>query len=810
MAMPDKLIAGRDIAKTLTDELSVAATHLQQAYGVTPQIAIIAVGQRHYGNLLLPFRDSTEGPTSLEEVHVDLSDFPQLKCAMAERCGLRSRLLRFSSNVRQAELLDVIAQLMADDNVHGIQIELPLPPHLDEIAMMNAVGASKDVDGFTSENVGLLALKHVDPLAAPSVAMAVLELLLHSRVPLAGTDAVVLGRSNGVGLPIAMMLQSHDCTVTTCHTSTRNIEEKVRRADLVIACVGKPNFVKGSWLKKGAVVIDVGMNAVAGPDGTPVIVGDVCYEEAKAVTQAVTPVPGGVGHVSFAVLLRNVINLARNSLGLNRIGTSPTLDIQSWSTRHASADKLHFPDLGLRVPQLLLPKRGIDLTKWCIIACDQYTSQPQYWKEIRDMVGDSPSTLHLIFPEVYLGQGRDEQIIRGIRDAMYEYDRAGNLQKQHPGFVLIDRKTPVVQSRKGLLVELDLEMYSFEKGSQSLIRPTEATIESRLPPRMAIRRHASVELPHILVLIDDPERTVIEPLVAERDSGNLTQLYDFELMKECGHLLGHHVTSESLIQRTVTALRQLADKEHFQKAYNAGPEKGVCLFPVGDGNHSLATAKRCWEEWKRKGADDDHPARFVLVELNNIHDHGLEFEPIHRLLFKANFEDMRSDFEAYCKRQGWELTKQVDKTLPPGVGGRDVHEFEFMAKQGGVVKSQLYSVRGSGATLSHGTLTPWLDAYLQSHKETEVDYVHGLDVIKEECGKDERTVGIILAAMNKNDLAKTVVHDGVLPRKTFSMGEADEKRFYFESRRIVPETRFFEAEFFRRGDVTTALARSAK
>ena len=204
------------------------------------------------------------------------------------------------------------------------------------------------------------------------------------------------------------------------------------------------------------------------------IVGDVCFQEALSKVSKITPVPGGVGQISFAMKMRNVLNLARHSVSLTRLGIGP-----SGHEMFRCADVLRFPDIGLKVPRVLLPRKGLDLTKWCVIACDQYTSQPQYWKDVKGSVGDSPSTLNLIFPEVYLGDAKaNQQIIRGIRDKMHEYDRDRILVPQHPGFVLIDRKTPHVASRKGLLVALDLDMYSFAKGSQSLIRPTETLVEA--------------------------------------------------------------------------------------------------------------------------------------------------------------------------------------------------------------------------------------------------------------------------------------------------------------------------------------------
>jgi hypothetical protein len=547
-------------------------------------------------------------------------------------------------------------------------------------------------------------------------------------------------------------------------------------------------------------VIDIGMNSVADDKGHQTITGDVCFDDAVKVASKITPVPGGMGHISFAMLLRNVLNLARQALSLTKIGIGP-----SGHESFRCADRLLFPDIGLKVPRILLPRKGLDLTKWCVVACDQYTSQPQYWKSVKEMVGDSPSTLHLIFPEVYLGDKKNnQQIIQGIKDKMFEFNRDRVLVPQHPGFVLIDRKTPLVQSRKGLLVSLDLEMYSYEKGTQSLIRPTEKTIPDRLPPRIAIREQSPLELPHILVLIDDPEQTVIEPLMAQKDS--LDVLYDFELMKNSGHLKGYHVGSSNAVDRVVAALRALASPERFQKRYGASPDQGVILFPVGDGNHSLATAKSCWETHKRKGADmDTHPARYALVELINIHDPGMTFEPIHRLVFKVDVAKALADLQENLTQRGWGPVQIVNGASLKSVAASNQypgsHNIEFHHSGGkGVIV-----VENPSLVLEVATLTAWLDPYLAATPGSEVDYVHGEEVIAEKTAEAATTMGFLFDIMDKNDLVKTVVKEGVLPRKTFSMGASDEKRFYFECQRIVPEMTFYKSPFFRRGNVTAPL-----
>ncbi|CAK9004228.1 unnamed protein product [Durusdinium trenchii] len=798
----EKIIDGRRIAAALCHDVKTAARELQSKYGVTPGLAIIEVGNHNYGQLLDFSGLEPDGPEKLDEHKVNLSNYAELKARMAERCGMHVQILRFSETVTQARLIRIIQGLMEDESIHGILVELPLPQHLNEMEILQAIGPSKDVDGLAFANLGRLMIgggykSGAEPSSRPTVPMGVMELLLRSKVDLPGKHAVVLGRSSTVGAPIAALLTAHDCTVTTCHSQSVKVEEHIARADILVSCAGRPGFVRGAWLKPGAVIIDVGMNVVP-EGGKGRIVGDVCFEEAVRVASKITPVPGGMGHISFAILLRNVLNLARSAAQLTRIGIGPT-----GHEMFRCADHLRFPDLGLKVPRVLLPRQGLDFTKWCVIACDQYTSQPEYWKAVKDIVKDAPSTLNLIFPEVYLGDAKgNQQIIRGIRDKMYEYDRDRILEPQHPGFVLIDRKTPHVSSRKGLLVALDLDMYSFEKGSQSLIRPTEKTIPERLPPRIAIREQSPLELPHILVLIDDPSKTVIEPLMARADT--FPKLYDFDLMKGSGHLRGWHVAESAAVEGVVAALRSLASPENFRRRYEAAENQGVILFPVGDGNHSLATAKQCWENLKRKGADPEtHPARHALVELVNIHDPGMTFEPIHRLVFNIDVDKALKDLQADVEKRGWGPLQMLTGTLATLRNKeKGVHYVEFRSQK----RSGVLAIAHSPLVLEVATLTAWLDPYLAGHPSMSVDYVHGEEVIAEKTAEAASNLAFLFPIMDKNDLVKTVVKEGVLPRKTFSMGAADEKRFYFECQRIVPEFTFFKSDFFRRGSVSVPLS----
>ena len=246
-----------------------------------------------------------------------------------------------------------------------------------------------------------------------------------------------------------------------------------------------------------------------------------------------------------------------------------------------------YDDLGILVPEVLLPKAGVDPRNWAVIAVDQFTSEPEYWDQVEDAVGDDPSTLRITLPEIYLGQPGEAERIQDIRNTMRQYLRAGIL-KSREGLILVER-TVLGKTRRGLMLCLDLERYDYTEGSTSLIRATEGTIIERLPARMKIREGAALELPHILVLIDDPQRTVIEPLIAAKKG--MEKLYEFDLMLGSGHLAGWAVADETPV---ITALRNLARPEAFAAKYGVGRDKPVMLFAMGDGNHSLATAKAVW------------------------------------------------------------------------------------------------------------------------------------------------------------------------------------------------------------------------
>lgn len=435
--------------------------------------------------------------------------------------------------------------------------------------------------------------------------------------------------------------------------------------------------------------------------------------------------------------------------------------------------------IGLGVPEILLPKAGVDLHKWAVIACDQYTSEPEYWEKVAAIVGDAPSTLHVTYPEVFLSEPKPEERIARIRATMKRYLDEG-LFDEREGFVYLEREVHG-RVRHGLMVCLDLEQYDFSKGSTSPIRATEGTILDRIPPRVKIREGATIELPHIMVLLDDPNDTVLGPLKDMKSA----PLYDVELMLGSGHVKGWRVGDPALEAGVVKAIEALARPEEFSRKCHVPSDTPVLLYAMGDGNHSLATAKTIWETAKKNGAlaeagpasggsPMDSRLRWALVELVNLHDPSLEFEPIHRVLF------------------------EVQRDLVAASGGKVVAVPSFDALRAavdaqsgaphkiGLVTDAGFSVLEMQPTqnLPVGTLQSFLDGYMKAGGAREIDYVHGADAVNT-LGKKHGNVGLYLPAMKKEDLFRTVVLDGALPRKTFSMGEAYEKRFYLEARRLV-------------------------
>lgn len=431
--------------------------------------------------------------------------------------------------------------------------------------------------------------------------------------------------------------------------------------------------------------------------------------------------------------------------------------------------KVYENSVGVLVPEILLPPQGTDMYKWAVVACDQFTSQKEYWEEARRIIGDAPSTLDLILPEAWLGAQDEQERIARIKEKMQEYLHNGTLVKQPQGFVLVER-TAAGNTRHGLVMALDLEKYDYSKGSGTLIRATEGTIVERIPPRLRIREGAAVELPHILVLIDDPEETVIEPLTAQTEK--LPLLYDTDLMLGGGHISGRLVSGEKEIMGVLEALTALSDKAAFEKKYGSKP---VLLFAMGDGNHSLATAKANWEKIKATLPEEqreDHPARYALIELNNVHDKGIVFEAIHRNVFGIPGEKLVEALLQKLREQNGGA--EIGPEQAPAGGEKHVIPFYYGDKSGAFIVTE------PAVQLAVGTLQNAIDAVLKE-LGGEVDYIHGIDVVKELARKPD-TTGFLLPDMEKSELFPTVVYDGALPRKTFSMGEAAEKRYYMEAR----------------------------
>ena len=416
-----------------------------------------------------------------------------------------------------------------------------------------------------------------------------------------------------------------------------------------------------------------------------------------------------------------------------------------------------FERIGIRPAQILLPAPGVKPETWACIACDQYTSEPEYWQKAFAAAGDAPSAIRLILPEYDLKNS--ETLIPQIHQAMADYLAKGLLVPAvDPGFILCER-TVASGTRLGLVCAVDLEEYSFEKGSLPLIRPTEQTITDRLPPRLKIRRGAPVELTHIMILIDDPDRTVLEPLQAAKAS--LRKVYDFDLMMGGGHLAGWAVDGEETLAQLDRSMNALLDTKGEHPLFLA----------VGDGNHSLATAKAYWNEIREGLTDaerENHPARFALCEIVNIHDEALLFEPIYRIVTGVNRMEIMTDWKQYAASRGMLLQRK-------GEG----HRFTVVSADGeGTVV-----VKNPEGAIPCETIQKFLDDFLSRHPDAGIDFIHGEGSLRTLASKPG-TVGFLLPEIDKYSFFEDVKKLGVLPRKTFSMGEADEKRFYMEAKRI--------------------------
>ncbi len=408
---------------------------------------------------------------------------------------------------------------------------------------------------------------------------------------------------------------------------------------------------------------------------------------------------------------------------------------------------------------ILLPK-NTDMTKWSVVACDQYTSEPEYWNSVREIVGSNPSTLNLTLPEIYLEESDVEERIKKINQNMEELVNMDFFNEYSDSMIYLERTQEDGKVREGLMGIVDLEDYSYEKGSQTLIRATEKTVIERIPPRVKVRENALLELPHIMILIDDEKKNIIESLKNKVTENDI--VYDFDLMKNGGHIKGYLLNNETM-DEVDERLKCLADKDYFENKYGV-KDKGILLFAMGDGNHSLATAKACYENLKKEIGEKalSSKSRYALVELVNLHSDALEFEAINRVIFNTDKDKLLNSLKEY-----YTINKE-------GNG----QEFRVVTDS----IDEAWYIENPKSNIAVGSIQMFLDDYLKDNVG-KIDYIHGEDVTKSLASKDNN-VGFIFDAMAKEDLFKTVILDGALPRKTFSMGHANDKRYYLEARKI--------------------------
>lgn len=381
-----------------------------------------------------------------------------------------------------------------------------------------------------------------------------------------------------------------------------------------------------------------------------------------------------------------------------------------------------------------------DLTKWAVIACDQYTSEPEYWYRVKKEISTYPSSFNCILPEAFLSSDNSAKI-KQANEKMRDYLNVNLFKQYKNSFVYVKRIQSDGRLRRGLIGKIDLQSYDFSKKNSAAVRATEETVLSRIPPRVEIRKDSPLEIPHIMLLFNDPENELFSTL--EENNANYKKIYDFKLMQNAGSISGFKIdrNGEKSVLEILEKISEL----------NNG-----LLFVVGDGNHSLATAKKCYEQ--NPGALN----RYALVEIVNIHDPALDFEPIFRVLFNIDPENFIEEFSNFCENSGGENEKEFT--------------FIFGDKE---IKKKL-KIREK---LAVAALQPFIDDYLKNHEKANVDYIHDESSVKT-LSKKENTLGILFDGMNKTDLFAAVLSDGSLPRKTFSMGHSDDKRFYLEARKI--------------------------
>ena len=445
--------------------------------------------------------------------------------------------------------------------------------------------------------------------------------------------------------------------------------------------------------------------------------------------------------------------------------------------------------LAIDVPEVLVPADHVDLRRWAVVACDQYTSQRAHWENLREQVGEAPSTLDLIFPEAYLGDGDEARRVAGIHARMRGYLERDLLRSPGRGFVYVERTTHRGATRRGLMVALDLSHYDYRPGARTLARATEETLEQRLPARLRVREGAALELSHVLVLIDDPDHGVIDPL--ESEVAGQAPLYDTPLLEGAGHLRGWLVSRGPQIERIARALGELADPRAPERRDGDSDAAGL-LYAVGDGNHSLAAARLAWDRLRERLSPAEaarHPARHALVELVNLHDPGLVFEPIHRVVFEIEPDDLLTTLPGWfaergirCRRTELGGAAELSERMRELAGGPSApHRIGYAAGS----TAGLIEIEPGADTLAVEALQEFLDAQVGKYPEASIDYIHGDDVVRS-LAAGPRRVGFYLPALDKRSLFAAVNSGGVLPRKSFSLGEASEKRFYMEVRRIEP------------------------
>ncbi len=425
-------------------------------------------------------------------------------------------------------------------------------------------------------------------------------------------------------------------------------------------------------------------------------------------------------------------------------------------------DKSDFRNLFM--PCDFLIPADCDMVKWSVVACDQHTSEPEYWERADAFVGDSPSTLRLMLPEHTYKYLNLDELISGTKKTMAEYESRGVFKLCRDSYVYVERRLYNGKLRRGIVGAVDLEAYDFAKGSKPAVRATEGTVVEKLPVRIKLRDGAPLELTHVLMLADDPEERLIAPLSKEK--GAMKMLYDFELMEKGGHITGYQVSGE-LAERVRDSVAEFGCCEDFNRRYGLKGEP-VMIFAVGDGNHSLASAKAWWEQLKQTLSEEErkaHPARYAIVEIVNLCDESLEFQPINRVVFDVDPKAMLDALLEYYP----------DAHTGPGGDHEIVYVYNGCA---GIV-----SLSKLNGELAIGALSKFLDEYVPK-AGGRIDYVHGDDVVVKLSQKPGR-LGFVLPAIEKGSLFPSIIKDGVLPRKTFSMGSANDKRYYLECRKIV-------------------------